>query len=420
LEDYSALADTSLPSGVCARHGTSLASLSSAQQNVCLADDASPCDGAGAAKAVLTELLSRFAAPSAASPLATSELLEHAALCADDDLFVADAAGVPLSCDLLAELRVSHELLLRDAASDATARVIGVRCCATPPAALGLSTPARTADAPTRAGAEGGASTALLLDLQAFGEAALGLDCSSHPRLDSPRPLAISLFSPPLAEQRRALVTALLRMHRPCSILDAGCGAGAFLEAMLRRRLGGVGPQLARLVGIELSPARLAQAAQAVARCAAPGVDVQLLCGSLLDASPPEVDAAVCVEVIEHLASEDEALRAGIRILQLRPRVAIFTTPNADANAALEAAAAGAAALPAGAGSSGRVRDCDHKFEWSVQRCAQWAANVAEQAGGGWAVQQLTVGALRRGVQPAGCVRAGASQAVVFINLRRG
>jgi len=72
-------------------------------------------------------------------------------------------------------------------------------------------------------------------------------------------------------------------------------------------------------------------------------VDVELRQVSVLDCSADwptmAFDAVACVEVLEHLPSEAHAARAGAALLRLARRLAVFTTPRSEANAAMRAAA---------------------------------------------------------------------------------
>ena len=75
------------------------------------------------------------------------------------------------------------------------------------------------------------------------------------------------------------------------------------------------------------------------------------------------------VEVVEHL--DASRLGAFERALfgYARPGLVILTTPNAEYNVLFEG-------LPAGA-----MRHADHRFEWTRQQLAQWAAGVAGRHG---------------------------------------
>lgn len=76
-------------------------------------------------------------------------------------------------------------------------------------------------------------------------------------------------------------------------------------------------------------------------------------------------DAAVLLEVIEHL---DEArLRSFERVVFefAQPRTVVMTTPNVEYNVRFEG-------LPAG-----KMRHRDHRFEWTRERFEAWAREVA-------------------------------------------
>jgi hypothetical protein len=119
---------------------------------------------------------------------------------------------------------------------------------------------------------------------------------------------------------------------------------------------------------------------------------------------------------VEHLPSEAEAHRAGALMLaRLAPRVLIVTTPNADCNVALETACEGGVRVAPGRVASGRVRDVDHKFEWTRAQFRDWAHAALAASGGDYHLSLVHLGALRSRVQPSGVARLGASQAAVFV-----
>ena len=82
-----------------------------------------------------------------------------------------------------------------------------------------------------------------------------------------------------------------------------------------------------------------------------------------------EYDAAVLVEVIEHI--DPPRLCALERTLfdSARPRVVVVTTPNGEYNVLFEN-------LPAG-----KFRHNDHRFEWSRKEFEKWAKPIADQYG---------------------------------------
>ncbi|XP_065345763.1 small RNA 2'-O-methyltransferase [Cloeon dipterum] len=79
-----------------------------------------------------------------------------------------------------------------------------------------------------------------------------------------------------------------------------------------------------------------------------------------------DCDALVCVELIEHLRPEELDAVPFVVFGQVRPRIAVFTTPNADFNELFN-------------NPSKRLRHPDHKFEWTRAQFHDWAANIAER-----------------------------------------
>ncbi len=415
VAQYEQLCDAALPSGMFKKHGGSMPRA-----------PGDTADEAPLAKSLLSELCAHFGdttAPDWAPVYDVEELRASAdddAHESDDDLFVS-AAGA--SSDASAERWWSQALaetvqLLRTAPrKQRMPRLAGFRATV-----RALSLPPRSAVALTRAAAEHAAALALLWDAQAAGEAALGRCTTMSAAVSDDAetlPNAVALFSPPLADQRRAFVISLLRAAGATSVLDLGSGSGALLLALACGQHGGGGTALRRAAGIELSPARTAEAQRALERQSALSMEVSLFQGSLLDACafarPGEYAAITCIEVIEHLPSEADAYRAGAVMLRLAPRLAVVTTPNADCNVALEAAGAGLAHVPQGSVASGRMRDVDHKFEWSAQQFSAWARAAVDASGGAYDVSLLHLGALRTRLQPSGVPRMGASQAAVFV-----
>jgi 3' terminal RNA ribose 2'-O-methyltransferase Hen1 len=171
-----------------------------------------------------------------------------------------------------------------------------------------------------------------------------------------------------LHEQRLAAVTAEIRSSGARTVLDLGCGGGKLMAALLTER------GLDRIVGLDVSHRALETAArrlrleQMTPRARS---RVDLLHGSLTyrDSRLRGFDAAAVVEVIEHL--DASRLGAFERALfgYARPGLVILTTPNAEYNVLFDG-------LPAGA-----MRHRDHRFEWTRQQFARWAADVAGQYG---------------------------------------
>lgn len=180
-----------------------------------------------------------------------------------------------------------------------------------------------------------------------------------------------------LNEQRIGAVISALEEREARTVLDLGCGEGRLLRAMMARR------SFTRLVGMDVSHRALEIAAERLNLERLPPkkrARIDLLHGSLSyrDKRLSGFDAAVVVEVIEHL--EPERLPAFCRVVfeHAKPGTIVVTTPNAEYNARF-------ANLPAG-----KPRHSDHRFEWTRMQFRSWAGDVA--AAHGYEVSFLPVG----------------------------
>jgi 3' terminal RNA ribose 2'-O-methyltransferase Hen1 len=171
-----------------------------------------------------------------------------------------------------------------------------------------------------------------------------------------------------LADQRIGAVLSVLRSAGAGSVLDLGCGGGKLLKALIKESA------LERIIGVDVSIGALEAAERRL------HVDemsprqrerVTLFQGALTyrDARFEGYDAAVLMEVIEHL--DPERLPALERTVfgAARPRTVIVTTPNVAYNVRFEG-------LP-----DGKLRHRDHRFEWDQDAFAGWADGVAERNG---------------------------------------
>jgi len=175
----------------------------------------------------------------------------------------------------------------------------------------------------------------------------------------------------PLATQRREAVLAALAAAGVARVLDLGCGSGALLAALLKD------PRFTEIVGVDVSAQALALAARRL-RLDRPGAvgerqreRVRLLQSALTyrDARLAGYDAAVLMEVIEHV--DEPRLPALVRSVfgGARPATVVVTTPNVEYNSRYEG-------LPAGA-----LRHHDHRFEWTRAEFAAWVGQVAAEHG---------------------------------------
>ncbi|MBF6133098.1 3' terminal RNA ribose 2'-O-methyltransferase Hen1 [Nocardia otitidiscaviarum] len=183
-----------------------------------------------------------------------------------------------------------------------------------------------------------------------------------------PRPLS-------LAVTRRAAVIRALREVGAQRVLDLGCGEGALLRELVADRA------FTEIVGVDVAVRSLHIAKRRVARLPQwQARRVSLRQGALTytDASLRGYDAAVLMEVIEHVdASRLRALEHAV-FGSAAPGAVLVTTPNGEYNALYEG-------LPAG-----KFRHADHRFEWSRSEFAAWAHGVAETYG--YAVRFVPIG----------------------------
>ncbi|MCK9870879.1 3' terminal RNA ribose 2'-O-methyltransferase Hen1 [Nocardiopsis dassonvillei] len=202
--------------------------------------------------------------------------------------------------------------------------------------------------------------------------------------------------APSLAEQRAGAVMAVLAAENATSVIDLGCGAGQLLTRLVRDR------SLERVTGVDVSVVSLERAHRRVCRGCDPGgrdrhrplfsdtvaardrgdarPRPELLVGSVVyrDRRFEGYDAAVLMEVVEHLdPSRLPAMEESV-FGSARPRVVVVTTPNAEYNTHYEGL------------EDGAFRHSDHRFEWTRAEFTLWADGVAEKYG--YRVRHLPVG----------------------------
>ena len=199
---------------------------------------------------------------------------------------------------------------------------------------------------------------------------------------DSPGPGAAPLRHS-LAQQRREAVLAVLRdtvlkAAAAARVADLGCGEGRLVAELLRES------SAARILGVDVSHRALERAAQRLHLDTMPDRQrerVDLLQSSLTyaDERLAGLDAAVLMEVIEHVDPPRLGALEQTVFGAARPGTVVVTTPNAEHNIRFTD-------LPPGA-----MRHPDHRFEWTRPEFRDWAAGVAGRRG--YQVRFLPVGA---------------------------
>ncbi len=169
-----------------------------------------------------------------------------------------------------------------------------------------------------------------------------------------------------LNQQRLNVVVEALRKSEAVTVLDLGCGEGKLIRRLLRER------QFKKITGMDVSHVVLSKAKERLHwEDMAPKQRerLELFQGALTyrDKRLAGYDAAVVMEVIEHL--DMNRLQAFERVLFACavPKTIILTTPNREYNALFEGMQAGS------------LRHTDHRFEWTRNEFETWATGVAER-----------------------------------------
>lgn len=190
--------------------------------------------------------------------------------------------------------------------------------------------------------------------------------------LDSPdRPM-------PLAELRRGAVLAAVRASGARRVGDFGCGEGVLVRELITDRT------IDQVVAVDVSARALQIAARKLRldKMTEQQRDrLQIFQSALTyrDDRLANLDAAVLMEVIEHV--DPPRLEALERTVfgHAAPGCVIVTTPNVEHNVRFTT-------LPAGV-----MRHRDHRFEWTRAEFQEWAERVASSYG--YRVRYLPVGA---------------------------
>jgi 3' terminal RNA ribose 2'-O-methyltransferase Hen1 len=172
----------------------------------------------------------------------------------------------------------------------------------------------------------------------------------------------------PLRTRRADAVLQALRDVDAARVADLGCGPGALLTKLA------ADPGFTQIIGTDVGARALAVAAKRLHLDQAGDRQrsrIQLLQSSLTyqDDRLIGLDAAVLMEVIEHIDPSRLVAMEDAVFAHARPAAVVVTTPNADYN-------------PLYAGLSiGAFRHPDHRFEWSRDEFGNWATAVGEKYG---------------------------------------
>ncbi|MCC5959391.1 MAG: methyltransferase domain-containing protein [Rhodobacteraceae bacterium] len=148
------------------------------------------------------------------------------------------------------------------------------------------------------------------------------------------------------------------------SVLDLGCGDGDLFVRLAAH------PAITRLVGVDICTASLARLQNRLSKLPQTVAGTELRAGSMTEAHPALAgfDCAVLIETIEHIDPSSLSQLERAVFGQMRPRMVVVTTPNAEFNVLL--------GVPAH-----RFRHPDHRFEWPRARFRKWGDRVGAAFG---------------------------------------
>ena len=181
----------------------------------------------------------------------------------------------------------------------------------------------------------------------------------------------------PLYAMRAEAVLAALKDVNAHRVVDLGCGEGALLKRLI------VDTSFTEIIGTDVSSRSLQTAEEKLHfrdLSDSQRARVRLLQSSVtyLDDRVRGLDAAVLMEVIEHV-DPDRLASVELSVFgHARPNAVIVTTPNSEYNVLYPSLAAG------------RFRHPDHRFEWTRAEFAKWAQGVCDR--NGYSVESRTVG----------------------------
>ncbi|MCW2497831.1 3' terminal RNA ribose 2'-O-methyltransferase Hen1 [Jatrophihabitans sp.] len=208
------------------------------------------------------------------------------------------------------------------------------------------------------------------------------VDDTDPDELDNAVDGAAELDSPdrpaPLAEQRRGAVLAAVRASGARTVGDLGCGEGVLVRDLLAER------GIDRVVATDVSARALLIAGRRLKLDKMTDVqrarlDIFQSALTYRDDRLAGLDAAVLMEVIEHVDEPRLAALERAVLGHAAPSTVIITTPNVEYNVRFDS-------LP-----PGESRHRDHRFEWTRAEFARWAEAAAAQYG--YSVRYLPVGA---------------------------
>ncbi len=170
----------------------------------------------------------------------------------------------------------------------------------------------------------------------------------------------------PLNAQRHEAVLEVLSELGAKSVIDLGCGPGQLLERLMRTS------SFTRIAGSDVSTRSLQQAARRLrvddmSERQAERVELFQSALTYEDDRFADFDAAVLMEVVEHVDPPRLDALEHVVFGVARPGAVIVTTPNSDYNVLYP--------------DLNGMRHRDHRFEWTRTKFTQWCDHVGETHG---------------------------------------
>ncbi|KAJ2884846.1 hypothetical protein H4R27_001810 [Coemansia aciculifera] len=181
-------------------------------------------------------------------------------------------------------------------------------------------------------------------------------------------------------EQRRICIARALYEHKVRRVLEVGCGDGNILSFLVAPASDDEHP-ITHLYGIDISADALREARDQL--------------------EPTEQDR----RDLQHVQESEVPALTHAALGVYRPRLAVFTTPNAEFNVNFPALCYGT--------PEARFRDADHKFEWTRAEFTQWAQSAAEYYG--YQVELRGIGMTMRNAAEGFVPCGGCSQMALFV-----
>ncbi len=171
-----------------------------------------------------------------------------------------------------------------------------------------------------------------------------------------------------LHQQRHHAVLQVLKARGVKSVVDMGCGGGLFIKALMDDE------QFQKVVGVEVSGWAVEKGRDKLRLRKQERPDrVRLIQGSVTYRDSvltrQKFDAAVSIEVIEHIEPHKLDIFALVLLGDVRPVLAVVTTPNIEYNCRFPF-------LPAS-----ELRHKDHRFEWTRAEFQDWCRLQAVRFG---------------------------------------